>query len=531
MDALETWRKKNALAAGYVHFDRKVGLNQAWNYVTDVNKVAKHSFYPFITYDQIFYKVSNKNSTVSVKEKVRQICYAAHIDRCIYQYYAFLLNEKYNVYVDQKGISDSAIAYRTNLHKNNIHFANQAIDFIRRTDCTVIVGDFKGFFDNLDHKHLKNMLCSVLGVERLSADWYAVYKNVTKYATWDLQDILKLNNLITGEDIKSIKQAKEAALSGQTRHARNYVRYLEQKIAELNGYKIKDYAVRAKKLALSKEQFRKNKKRYLKVNRESFGIPQGSPISAVLSNVYMVAFDECLSSFVRTYNGLYLRYSDDFIIVIPKSDGNPEPIKSEKVVKFVNATVDKTDGLYLEPQKTQIYDFKVKDKKVFNVTNAAEQYLSHIDYLGFIFDGEKVTLRPKTVSKYYYRMYRKLRNILKRKKGPTHSRFRGLYKTYTQKGRNGFYDRTERNRTSESGITNLPKKATPKRYKNPYKRGNFLSYVYRADKIFNGRYADKEGAGGTRPYKDPITQSTTRHMLKIRRRRQKAAKERRMDMQ
>jgi len=33
-----------------------------------------------------------------------------------------------------------------------------------------------------------------------------------------------------------------------------------------------------------------------------------------------------------------------------------------------------------------------------------------MDYLGFPFDGRVVTLRDKTVSKYYYKLYRKLKS-------------------------------------------------------------------------------------------------------------------------
>ena len=44
------------------------------------------------------------------------------------------------------GINDCAIAYRSNLGKNNIDFANRAFEFIKNSDdCCIVVGDFKGF--------------------------------------------------------------------------------------------------------------------------------------------------------------------------------------------------------------------------------------------------------------------------------------------------------------------------------------------------------------------------------------------------
>ncbi|MGG7212870.1 reverse transcriptase/maturase family protein [Clostridium nigeriense] len=507
MEKLLKWKKENARPAGYAHFDEKFGLNTAWDYITKPNKVARHSFFPFITYDQIFYKVSKKDGKVVVKDKVRPICYSAHIDRCIYQYYGYLLNEKYNDYVKREGISESVVAYRTNLHKNNINFAKQAFDFIKKDDCNIIVGDFKGFFDNLDHKYLKSMLCEVLGVETLSNDWYAVYKNITRYSTWDLTDILKINGLITDADIKEKKDAHKDALDGKTRKARKLIKNIEDKIEELNGFKIEDPKIRSKKLALTKEQFKQYKKSYLKIHKDTFGIPQGSSISTVLSNVYMIDFDKKISRFIKKFNGMYLRYSDDFIIILPKDS----EVTFTEVVTYLRSVVVETDKLTLEAKKTQIYSYE--NNEIINITKTTDNYKSYIDYLGFIFDGKQVTLRPKTVSKYYYRMYKKLNHIVKSKgfskKGNKIS-YTELYKTYTQKGRSGEYDPLK-----------LPMKVIIKDKNNPYKSGNFFSYVYKADEIFNSEYVGKNKVENPVNHKEPITQSTQRHMLKIRRVRDK----------
>lgn len=508
MDELEEWKKQNAHAAGYAHFDEKFGLNSAWKYIINPNKVAKHSFFPFITYNQVFYKVSKKNGEIIVKDKTRKICYSAHIDRCIYQYYGYILNKKYNEYVDREGLSQSVIAYRTNLHKNNIHFAKQAFDFIKKRECNIIVGDFKGFFDNLDHNYLKKMLCEVLGVEKLSDDWYAVYKNITKYATWDLIDILKLNGLITDFDIKEKIKAHEEALKGNTIKARKLILFFDDKIRLLNGFDIEDPKLRTKKLALSKGQFKKNKKTYLDYDKKrNFGIPQGSSISAVLSNVYMVEFDKKIVEFIKKFNGSYLRYSDDFIIILPKDSA----VNIKEAVTYLHGVVFETDKLTLEAKKTQIYSYE--NSETINITNESNKHKSYIDYLGFIFDGKHVTLRPKTVSKYYYRMYRKLKHVVKlngiTKKGHKVS-YAELYKTYTQKGRNGEYDPSK-----------FPEKVILKDQNNPYKSGNFFSYVYRADEIFNPEYVGKNKVSDPIYPKEPITQSTKRHMLKIRRIRDK----------
>jgi len=45
------------------------------------------------------------------------------------------------------------------------------------------------------------------------------------------------------------------------------------------------------------------------------GIPQGSPMSAVLSNIYMIDFDKRLNQLAIQKGFLYKRYCDDILIV------------------------------------------------------------------------------------------------------------------------------------------------------------------------------------------------------------------------
>ena len=106
------------------------------------------------------------------------------------------LNEQYNQRVIADKISDSAVAYRTDLHKSNVHFSKIAFDYIRsHTPCYIVVGDFTHFFDRLDHKYLKRQLCNLLECNSLPSDYYAIFKNITKYSTWNLESLLSLNNL------------------------------------------------------------------------------------------------------------------------------------------------------------------------------------------------------------------------------------------------------------------------------------------------------------------------------------------------
>ena len=62
----------------YAHFDWRTDIDQKRAYIVDPHKVAIHGFYPFIHYEKRTLKFNKKKGK---KEKIRDICYAAHIDR------------------------------------------------------------------------------------------------------------------------------------------------------------------------------------------------------------------------------------------------------------------------------------------------------------------------------------------------------------------------------------------------------------------------------------------------------------------
>ena len=429
---LQQWKIKNGSCRSYAHFDNKVCLSSVWEYISNPKQVAQHGFYPFIHYTQDF---NRYNKDAGIKPKTREICYSAHIDRYIFQYYGYKLNQVYSLRVEKDKINDVAIAYRDNLNKNNINFAKQTIDFIRKEkDCYIIIGDFTKFFDNLDHKYLKQMICDLLDMKVLPPDYYAVYKNITKYSIWDMEKILNLNKL-------------------------------------LNSSKGREKLNQQDK-ALSLKEFKLYKKQDVIQHPESFGIPQGSAISAVLSNIYMLHFDKLINDYILEQEGLYMRYSDDFIIVLPKKDS----ISLVRQYSYIDDIIARIPGIELEPEKTQI--FKYNNKNLCNCNNLLFEEMENgkdiMNYLGFSFDGQVVAIRDKTISKYYYKMYRKLNTIIK-KKGYTKKKNKisceNLYNQYSIKGANS-------------------------------KKGNFITYVQKAEKIFG-----KDEA---------IGRGTTNHMAKIR---------------
>ena len=345
----------------YAHFDLRVSLSMLSirKYVMDRAKIVTHSFYPFIHFE----KKNSRYGKIGPK-KPRDLYYCSHLDRCVYQRYAFLLNYQYNIWACKNNIDDVAIAYRDNLGKNNIDFAKDAFDAIRSfPQCLILVGDFTNFFDNLEHQYLKKMMCEVLGVERLPQDYFSVFKNITRFSSWDWQDIVKA----AGENI------------------------------EERGVRKK---INSKNTVLTKEQFQKSKKD-IKKNVSGVGVPQGSPISAVLSNIYMIEFDKDIKRYVASKGGIYMRYSDDFIIVLPYE----RDAEIADFTSYVFSYVESMKGLIdLQKEKTSCYTYKNE------VVYEGDQP-SSINYLGFLFDGKNIRIRPRAITKYYYRMRRKAHTI------------------------------------------------------------------------------------------------------------------------
>ena len=165
--------------------------------------------------------------------------------------------------------------------------------------------------------------------------------------------------------------------------------------------------IACQKTVLTKEQYKRYRS-HIKKHTDPFGIPQGSPISALLANVYMMDVDRKIKDITDQCAGLYMRYSDDFMVVLPLNEA-----AARTAIFSINQIIESTPGLTLEPQKTQIYKTDLP-----YIKNIGETFLENADgskrvinFLGFTFDGTTTTLRAKTVSKYYYRMYRKAHTI------------------------------------------------------------------------------------------------------------------------
>lgn len=396
----------------YTHLDVKKYHKDYQQRVQNIKWVSRHGFYPFIHFQMDCSKyINDSEGNKYIKEKNRDIYYAAHIDRFIYEYYGNRLNNRYNYYMKSKGISRVSTAYRNcTPGKCNIDFAKEVFEYIVKCESAYIfVGDFSQFFDNLDHKYLKEKIKCVINEEPLDAADYAIYKNITKFT------------YIEADDIESEKGLLRRDMRGMDK-------YFET------------------------DEFHEFKKKHLRKNLKDYQIPQGSSISAVYANVYMIDFDKKINDFITSQKGMYRRYCDDIIIVVPMTQEDVKSGKNEEIAKFIYSTRDGIPNLKLNEDKTEhfFYDNGIIEK-IKGKSNL-------INYLGFTFDGKTVRIRDKSLFKFYCRAYRKIKKV---KENTDEKSFnagkKAIYHSYTHLGAS--------------------------KYSKDH--GNFLTYAYKADEIFS----------------------------------------------
>lgn len=385
----------------YIHFDERVKIEHLKANIQDPSWVASYAFLPSIHFELILKKYITvkkaDNSKVKKKEKkIRGIYYAAHKDSFIYKYYGDLLNNAYNEYASLTGIDAIAVAYRNNKQgKNNIDFAFEVFDFLLKQDEAIVIAlDFKSFFDKIDHKSLKQKMKRVLCVEELPKDWYKIYKNITRYSYVEKSDIDEF--LLDKYGKKRFKKVRSS-------------------LAKI----------------MEPAEFREFKKGRLHVNLDDYGIPQGSGMSAVCSNVHLIDFDKEVLEWAKQKHeeALYKRYCDDLIIIIPVVNATVELLEDLKNELMYHIEKYRSEGLIIQEKKTELRIYK--DKTIYN----EKLRISSLDYLGFVVNKNIIRIREKSLFKYYSRAYKKAK-ISKRiekatnRPGPK----RKLYDLYTHLG-------------------------------------------------------------------------------------------------
>lgn len=392
----------------FTHFDI---LKKFWDSQEKINffenlfdsqNIISHNFWPFIRYNSIekkftLYKNDTPNDNYYYEEpikwnlfwhkkKVRPITYASHIDSYIYSYYSYLLWIEYEKFLTRNWIWENIIAYRSIknsiwIWKNNINFILDAFwDIINCKNCIVIALDISSFFDTLNHKILKKEIIKILWVTKLSDDWYKIYKNITQFNYIEKEYIDK-NNLI-----KKI--------------------WKTQKIIDI------------KRFNELKNEAKKIKKNIIKTNIYNYWIPQWTPISWMLANIYMNNFDLFIKKKMEDSNWKYYRYSDDILLIIPSNNNEDELNSINKLLEIVSSYIKDNLKLEINDKKTEINIFtnwEIAKNIIYSSNNTyiykSSKIIQPLQYLWFTFSWKRLLIRNKSLSKYYKKLIQSLKRL------------------------------------------------------------------------------------------------------------------------
>jgi hypothetical protein len=330
---------------GYGHLDAPVGEGFA-SQVNAPGFAATHDWSVLIHYiDETKRYKPTKHKTVL---KARPIMYASHRDACILSKYAYDLTALLEAHYAATNLHENVIGYRK-LGRANYDFAAAACQFAHAiAPCMVMCFDVTGFFDHLNHSILKAKLKKILNVDELSRDWFAVFRHVTRYNYINKADMEA--HPVFGPRLKTPSHAPVAT------------------IGAIKGAGIHIYE-----------------------NKNKYGVPQGTPISAAFSNLYMLDFDHALADACAKVGALYQRYSDDIIIIC-----TPEHQATlHALLKAALASLK----LDLSNDKTEIVKFAAGTNFPFQ-------------YLGFDVSAAGAVVRASSMA----RQWRKLKRGIRRTK-------------------------------------------------------------------------------------------------------------------
>ena len=322
-------------------------------------------------------------------KKRRELRFASRRDAYIYSYYRHLLREPYEVALASRGLGDNVIAYRRLVTadgrgKSNIDFALDAFNVIRDYgDAAVVTLDISKFFENIDHELLRQKWCALLGAPELPHDHRAVFRAITRYAIVDRDAAYERLGYLTWQAKGSSK------IPVYTKGFKDMPRQLcsnadfREKICGKSG----------------------SFTTLVKTNKNSYGIPQGSPISDMLANIYLIDFDSTLKLYVDGIGGVFFRYSDDIIIIIP--GGETDAFAARDFA--MNEITKHGPKIVIKASKTSVLKyFAVPGGQGF-VKLYGEQGENGLEYLGFRYDGRAAYLRDTTLSRLYRKVTRSIR--------------------------------------------------------------------------------------------------------------------------
>ncbi|WP_294315551.1 reverse transcriptase domain-containing protein [uncultured Chryseobacterium sp.] len=486
---IEKWFKPKK----YPHIGHPITiLDYSWvkQYISNPEKIRVHSFLPLIhkTIKQRKFRADKTNATRTPSkkrfrkkdEKNREIYFASHLDAQIFSYYNHILVDCYEEYIKTESFNKCIVAYRkipisnvSNNNKCNIEFAKSTFEFIKNNQdkkLSVIVADVTSFFDNLNHKILKKQWCKILKTNSLPSNHYNVFKTLTDIKYIEAKQLFKYydKTMIVERGVPNSTTDK------------NYKRKPIKKSSYFKEKKAVSFC--------TKKEFISNNLNLIISKNNKKGIPQGSPISATLANIYMLDFDKIIYERIELLKGYYQRYSDDLIIIC-------EQKYEDDIIKLLRTTIaDKNIAdLEIQSKKTKVYRFEEINGnfKGFQIdeTTKVPNYHVVLEYLGFTYDGSKVLIKTSGFSKFYRSMiksFKKSASFAKNSKNPDKSLFKSkLYKRFTHKG-------------AKRKLIYQPSKNNPNEYvkTKKFNWGNYFSYIEKSNSVMfainNGNQIKKQ---------------------------------------
>ena len=391
--------KKVYLKKGYVHFDHRFWFpdrNRELKKVLEArlkifnSKLQRNEYWAFSPFLKILiktprYRYQEIDNLHDLETKIRPICFASHFDSLIFSFYSFGLTKLYENFIIDNEFSECVLAYRSDLGKCNIQFAKEVFEQVQnRSECTAIALDIKGYFDNIDHITLKEKWKTILGAD-LPEDQFRIFKNLTRYSYVNKNSLLKK---FVGQKKRNEKLSPTLLdiLPGTT---------------DFEKYQV----LRDSKLIVTNDKA-DNKSKRLK------GIPQGSALSALLSNIYLIDFDKEMYEKSQKENFIYRRYCDDILIVCDTE-------KANELKKYAIDKIDKEYFLTIQDKKVETIDFQFNSQKVIRAfkrsnknlnipvkinSNNEKNFYKSLQYLGFEFNGQNVLIRSSSLSRYFRKM-------------------------------------------------------------------------------------------------------------------------------
>lgn len=394
---MEEWNKNR----GYRHLLSSVSsVRKLEAYVMDPMKIAVHAFVPLI-FNRIIQRRYKKNEgkleagmSRSHSKKVgkgirksnakaRPIHYACHLDAAIFAYYSSVLLHRYEelLTVNSK-LNNSIVAYRkipidgTTSNKGSIHFAKEVFSSVKELSnqhggVAVLAFDVENFFNGLNYEIIKKMWSRVMGTKFLEDDHYAVFRACTRVRFVHLSSIKKIDNKFS-RGFNEKRLAKLRNVNGNNSFFGNMDNLRE--------------AIESKQIKVYSNPFKGK------------GIPQGLPISSVISNFYMLDFDTKVLDYLGTLKfGYYKRYSDDIIIVCPIANIKEAEAEIVRLIGDVKLEINR--------DKTERFIFSKDAGGVIRcreVKADGEQVVGKsLKYLGFEFDGGHVLIKSANLAKFY----------------------------------------------------------------------------------------------------------------------------------